>query len=188
MGFHPGHGGSWCHGPTGSPGWGRHSSSRAPPGDLGPGCPGLRRGRNSGSRENVQSGPRTGLRARPQPSPSLDPLQQPPAGLPAPQPRSGGSRTWWRGSQAFRMEPPPLRKAGSRQEDGFGGPPGGVAATGMVPNLRRSNSSLCRNRRPQFLNNCEKVGSGLPVPGALAEHPQREGMRPGWGHQTRKAL
>ncbi|XP_020927162.1 transient receptor potential cation channel subfamily M member 2 isoform X2 [Sus scrofa] len=54
------------------------------------------------------------------------------------------------------MEPPPLRKAGSRQEDGFGGPPGGVAATGMVPNLRRSNSSLCRNRRPQFLNNCEK--------------------------------
>uniref|UniRef100_A0A8C4FHA6 Transient receptor potential cation channel subfamily M member 2 n=1 Tax=Catagonus wagneri TaxID=51154 RepID=A0A8C4FHA6_9CETA len=55
------------------------------------------------------------------------------------------------------MEPSLLRKAGSRQEDCFGVPPRRVADVGMVPNPRRSNSSLCKNRRSQFLfNNCEK--------------------------------
>ncbi|XP_029794679.1 transient receptor potential cation channel subfamily M member 2 isoform X3 [Suricata suricatta] len=55
------------------------------------------------------------------------------------------------------MEPPALRKAGSKQEEGFGVPPRRVADPGVVPNLRRSNSSLCKVRRSQNLfGNSEK--------------------------------
>ncbi|XP_057553816.1 transient receptor potential cation channel subfamily M member 2 isoform X2 [Hippopotamus amphibius kiboko] len=48
----------------------------------------------------------------------------------------------------------------SRQEDCFGARRGTGADVGTVPNLRRSNSSLCRNRRSQYLfGNCEKQGN-----------------------------
>lgn len=57
------------------------------------------------------------------------------------------------------MEPSALTKAGSKQEEGFGVQSRRVADLGLVPNLRRSNSSLCRSRRSQYLfNSCEKVG------------------------------
>ncbi|XP_039101414.1 transient receptor potential cation channel subfamily M member 2 isoform X1 [Hyaena hyaena] len=49
------------------------------------------------------------------------------------------------------MEPPDPRKAGSKQEEGFGVPPRRAADLGTVPSLRRSNSSLCKVRRPQNL-------------------------------------
>uniref|UniRef100_A0A8P0T3Z1 Uncharacterized protein n=1 Tax=Canis lupus familiaris TaxID=9615 RepID=A0A8P0T3Z1_CANLF len=42
-------------------------------------------------------------------------------------------------------------KAGSRQEEGFGVQPRRMADLGMVSNLRRSNSSLCKTRRLQHL-------------------------------------
>ncbi|XP_021112017.1 transient receptor potential cation channel subfamily M member 2 isoform X1 [Heterocephalus glaber] len=47
------------------------------------------------------------------------------------------------------MEPSGPRKAGSEQEDGFGVQPRRVVDLGLVPNLRRSNSSLCKSRRLQ---------------------------------------
>ncbi|XP_053420329.1 transient receptor potential cation channel subfamily M member 2 isoform X2 [Nycticebus coucang] len=45
------------------------------------------------------------------------------------------------------MEPSALRRAGSEQEEGFGGQPRRVADLGRVSNLRRSNSSLCKSHR-----------------------------------------
>ncbi|KAB0398108.1 hypothetical protein E2I00_019756 [Balaenoptera physalus] len=61
------------------------------------------------------------------------------------------------------MELATLRRrdgASSRQEDGFGVQPRRVADLGMVPNLRQSNSSLCRSRRSQYpFGNCEKQGN-----------------------------
>ena len=83
------------------------------------------------------------------------------------------------------MEPAMLRRrdgAGSRQEDGFGVQPRRVADLGMVPNLRQSNSSLCRSRRSQYpFGNCEKVGlrpPGLPGPWWGTVNTQG-GQRPG---------
>uniref|UniRef100_A0A452VNK0 Transient receptor potential cation channel subfamily M member 2 n=1 Tax=Ursus maritimus TaxID=29073 RepID=A0A452VNK0_URSMA len=49
------------------------------------------------------------------------------------------------------MEPPTLRKAGSKQEEGFGVQPSSMADLGMVPSLRRSNSSLSKTRRLHHL-------------------------------------
>uniref|UniRef100_A0A8C4L049 Transient receptor potential cation channel subfamily M member 2 n=1 Tax=Equus asinus asinus TaxID=83772 RepID=A0A8C4L049_EQUAS len=55
------------------------------------------------------------------------------------------------------MEPSTPWKAGSKQEEGFGGQPRRVADLGAGPNLRRSDSSLPKNRRSQYLlGNCEK--------------------------------
>ncbi|XP_069886906.1 transient receptor potential cation channel subfamily M member 2 isoform X1 [Dipodomys merriami] len=55
------------------------------------------------------------------------------------------------------MEPVAPRKAGSEQEEGFGVHSRRAADLGMVPNLRRSNSSLCRNRRlPGVFSSAEK--------------------------------
>ncbi|XP_045357135.1 transient receptor potential cation channel subfamily M member 2 isoform X3 [Leopardus geoffroyi] len=55
------------------------------------------------------------------------------------------------------MEPPTLRKAGSKQEEAFGVQPRRVADLGTVPSLRRSNSSLRKVRRSQNLfGNSEK--------------------------------
>lgn len=57
------------------------------------------------------------------------------------------------------MEPSTPWKAGSKQEEGFGGQPRRVADLGAGPNLQRSDSSLPKNRRSQYLlGNCEKVG------------------------------
>ncbi|XP_020739237.2 transient receptor potential cation channel subfamily M member 2 isoform X1 [Odocoileus virginianus] len=51
-------------------------------------------------------------------------------------------------------------QASSREEDSFGVQPRRVADLAMVPNLRRSSTSLCRNRRSQRLfSNCEKQGN-----------------------------
>uniref|UniRef100_A0A8C0ZV95 Transient receptor potential cation channel subfamily M member 2 n=1 Tax=Castor canadensis TaxID=51338 RepID=A0A8C0ZV95_CASCN len=47
------------------------------------------------------------------------------------------------------MEHSDPRKAGSEQEEGFGVQPRTVTDLGMVPNLRRSNSNLCKGRRLQ---------------------------------------
>ncbi|XP_061023445.1 transient receptor potential cation channel subfamily M member 2 [Dama dama] len=48
-------------------------------------------------------------------------------------------------------------QASSREEDSFGVRPRRVADQAMVPNLRWSSTSLCRNRRSQHLfSNCEK--------------------------------
>uniref|UniRef100_A0A2K5ELM0 Transient receptor potential cation channel subfamily M member 2 n=1 Tax=Aotus nancymaae TaxID=37293 RepID=A0A2K5ELM0_AOTNA len=47
------------------------------------------------------------------------------------------------------MEPPALRRAGSEQEEGPGGPPRRVTDLGRASNLRRSNSSLFNSWRPQ---------------------------------------
>ncbi|ELK03575.1 Transient receptor potential cation channel subfamily M member 2 [Pteropus alecto] len=49
------------------------------------------------------------------------------------------------------MEPSALGKAGSKQEEGCGAQPTWGTDLGPVPNLRRSNSSLCKKRGPQFL-------------------------------------
>uniref|UniRef100_A0A452SI40 Transient receptor potential cation channel subfamily M member 2 n=1 Tax=Ursus americanus TaxID=9643 RepID=A0A452SI40_URSAM len=49
------------------------------------------------------------------------------------------------------MEPPTLRKAGSKQEEGFGVQPSSMADLGMVPSLRHSNSSLSKTRRLHHL-------------------------------------
>ncbi|VFV24180.1 transient receptor potential cation [Lynx pardinus] len=58
------------------------------------------------------------------------------------------------------MEPPTLRKAGSKQEEAFGVQPRRVADLGTVPSLRRSNSSLRKVRRSQNLfGNSEKQES-----------------------------
>ncbi|XP_011374673.1 transient receptor potential cation channel subfamily M member 2 [Pteropus vampyrus] len=58
------------------------------------------------------------------------------------------------------MEPSALGKAGSKQEEGFGAQPMWGTDLGPVPNLRRSNSSLCKKRGPQFLfNGSEKQKS-----------------------------
>ncbi|XP_047702875.1 transient receptor potential cation channel subfamily M member 2 isoform X2 [Prionailurus viverrinus] len=58
------------------------------------------------------------------------------------------------------MEPPTLRKAGSKQEEAFGVQPRRVADLGTVPSLRRSNSSLRKVRRSQNLfGNSEKKAS-----------------------------
>nr|XP_031316590.1 transient receptor potential cation channel subfamily M member 2 isoform X1 [Camelus dromedarius]XP_031316591.1 transient receptor potential cation channel subfamily M member 2 isoform X1 [Camelus dromedarius]XP_031316592.1 transient receptor potential cation channel subfamily M member 2 isoform X1 [Camelus dromedarius]XP_031316593.1 transient receptor potential cation channel subfamily M member 2 isoform X1 [Camelus dromedarius] len=58
------------------------------------------------------------------------------------------------------MEPSTRRTAGSRQEEGFGGQPRKVVNGGMAPHLRRSNSSLCKSKRSQFLfGNCDKQGN-----------------------------
>ncbi|XP_046503880.1 transient receptor potential cation channel subfamily M member 2-like isoform X1 [Equus quagga] len=55
------------------------------------------------------------------------------------------------------MEPSTPWKAGSKQEEGFGGQPRRVADLGAGPNLQRSDSSLPKNRRSQYLlGNCEK--------------------------------
>ncbi|KAF6122339.1 transient receptor potential cation channel subfamily M member 2 [Phyllostomus discolor] len=63
------------------------------------------------------------------------------------------------------MEPSALTKAGSKQEEGFGVQSRRVADLGLVPNLRRSNSSLCRNRRSQYLfNSCEKENLSTWIP------------------------
>ena len=58
-------------------------------------------------------------------------------------------------------------QASFREEDSFGVQPRRVADLAMVPNLRWSSTSLCRNRRSQNLfSNCEKVGLGsLGLPG-----------------------
>lgn len=62
------------------------------------------------------------------------------------------------------MEPSALGKAGSKQEEGFGAQPMWGTDLGPVPNLRRSNSSLCKKRGPQFLfNGSEKVSVQWPV-------------------------
>ncbi|CAI9175994.1 unnamed protein product [Rangifer tarandus platyrhynchus] len=51
-------------------------------------------------------------------------------------------------------------QASSREEDSFGVQPRRVADLAMVPNLRWSSTSLCRNRRSQYLfSNCEKQGN-----------------------------
>lgn len=71
-------------------------------------------------------------------------------------PEAGG--TPWQLERAVGMEPSALTKAGSKEE-GFGVQSRRVADLGLVPHLRRSNSSLCRNRRSQYLfSSCEKVG------------------------------
>ncbi|XP_030184627.1 transient receptor potential cation channel subfamily M member 2 isoform X5 [Lynx canadensis] len=58
------------------------------------------------------------------------------------------------------MEPPTLRKAGSKQEEAFGVQPRRVADLGTVPSLWRSNSSLRKVRRSQNLfGNSEKQES-----------------------------
>lgn len=58
------------------------------------------------------------------------------------------------------MEPSTPWKAGSKQEEGFGGQPRRVADLGAGPNLQRSDSSLPKNRRSQYLlGNCEKQKS-----------------------------
>nr|XP_023486051.1 transient receptor potential cation channel subfamily M member 2 isoform X2 [Equus caballus] len=55
------------------------------------------------------------------------------------------------------MEPSTPWKAGSKQKEGFGGQPRRVADLGAGPNLQRSDSSLPKNRRSQYLlGNCEK--------------------------------
>ncbi|MBZ3871426.1 Transient receptor potential cation channel subfamily M member 2 [Sciurus carolinensis] len=55
------------------------------------------------------------------------------------------------------MEPLAPRRAGSEQEEGFGVQPRRVTDLGMVPNLRRSHSSLCKSRRlPCPLSSSEK--------------------------------
>jgi hypothetical protein len=57
------------------------------------------------------------------------------------------------------MEHSDPRKAGSEQEEGFGVQPRTVTDLGMVPNLRRSNSNLCKGRRLQCaFGSSEKVG------------------------------
>ena len=81
---------------------------------------------------------------------------------------------------ALTMEPPTLRKAGSKQEEAFGVQPRRVADLGTVPSLRRSNSSLRKVRRSQNLfGNSEKVGfrwpAGPPPPGP---------PEPWWGTAT----
>ncbi|KAM7132576.1 transient receptor potential cation channel subfamily M member 2 isoform 3-T3 [Molossus nigricans] len=69
---------------------------------------------------------------------------------------SRGSGRRWQLEGAVRMEPSALTKAGSKEE-GFGVQSRRVADLGLVPHLRRSNSSLCRNRRSQYLfSSCEK--------------------------------
>ncbi|XP_065798979.1 transient receptor potential cation channel subfamily M member 2 isoform X3 [Muntiacus reevesi] len=51
-------------------------------------------------------------------------------------------------------------QASSREEDSFGVQPRRVADLAMVPNLRWSSTSLCKNRRSQYLfSNCEKQGN-----------------------------
>lgn len=76
------------------------------------------------------------------------------------------------------MEPSALTKAGSKQEEGFGVQSRRVADLGLGPNLRRSNSSLCRSRRSQYLfNSCEKVGFPWPS-------DRRRGDVP-WGRNSR---
>ncbi|KAB0359104.1 hypothetical protein FD754_003260 [Muntiacus muntjak] len=51
-------------------------------------------------------------------------------------------------------------QASSREEDSFGVQPRRVADLAMVPNLRWSSTSLCKNRRSQNLfSNCEKQGN-----------------------------
>lgn len=63
-------------------------------------------------------------------------------------------------------------QASSREEDSFGVQPRRVADLAMVPNLRWSSTSLCRNRRSQYLfSNCEKVSLGsLGLPGPWLGH------------------
>lgn len=55
------------------------------------------------------------------------------------------------------MEPSALTKAGSQQEEAQ---PMWGTDLGPVPNLRRSNSSLCKKRGPQFLFNSSEKASG----------------------------
>ncbi|KAM4889199.1 LOW QUALITY PROTEIN: transient receptor potential cation channel subfamily M member 2 [Thomomys bottae] len=55
------------------------------------------------------------------------------------------------------MEPGAPRKAGSEQDEGFGVQSRRATDLGVVPNLRRSNSSLCRHRRlPGAFSSSEK--------------------------------
>uniref|UniRef100_G1LW30 Transient receptor potential cation channel subfamily M member 2 n=6 Tax=Ailuropoda melanoleuca TaxID=9646 RepID=G1LW30_AILME len=48
-------------------------------------------------------------------------------------------------------EPPTLRKAGSKQEEGFGVQPSNMADLGMAPSLQRSSSSLSKTKRLHHL-------------------------------------
>lgn len=86
---------------------------------------------------------------------------------------------------ALTMEPPTLRKAGSKQEEAFGVQPRRVADLGTVPSLRRSNSSLRKVRRSQNLfGNSEKVGFRWPAGPPSAGSPRAlvgPGDHPGMG-------
>ncbi|XP_058379213.1 transient receptor potential cation channel subfamily M member 2 isoform X1 [Diceros bicornis minor] len=55
------------------------------------------------------------------------------------------------------MEPLAPRRAGSKQEEGFGGQPRRVAELVMLPDLRRSSSGVSKNKKSQYLlSNCEE--------------------------------
>uniref|UniRef100_A0A8C4L0H6 Transient receptor potential cation channel subfamily M member 2 n=1 Tax=Equus asinus asinus TaxID=83772 RepID=A0A8C4L0H6_EQUAS len=60
------------------------------------------------------------------------------------------------------MEPSTPWKAGSKQEEGFGGQPRRVADLGAGPNLRRSDSSLPKNRRMCSFESQKNLSSWIP--------------------------